>query len=88
MDKEKAIKTLEKLDLEIVKEELKHSNKIVYWKGGKDSNHESQLWFIDGNELIDYLCYYVETYLHWTQLYESVIELIKKNFKYEIDESW
>lgn len=89
MNKDKAIKILKEKDIENVKEELKNSRtKIVYWQGGEDSNHESQLWFIEGYELIDYLCYYVETYLHWTQLYEEVIETIKENFEYEIDKSW
>lgn len=86
MNKEKAIELLRKKDIKRIIKEIKNFNlKVIYWKSGEENNHEAQIWFINGDEMIDYLCYSTETYLHWTQVYEDLIKAIKKEIKYTIE---
>lgn len=86
MNKEEAIELLMKEDIENCLKEIEENNfSISYWGNGWSDLLEVQKWFIDGQELIDFLSYYYDFNLHWSQWYLDLIEELKK-LDYEIDE--
>lgn len=87
MNSEEALDILIKEDVKnIIKQIKQFKHKIKYWKGGKGLVEPPQQWFINNIELIDYLTFYCDINLHWTKIYEKIIEELKTNFEYEIDE--
>lgn len=87
MNEQEAINFLKEKDIKkIIKKIKNYKLKVVYWQGNQDFDDEINLWFIDNEYFIDFLSYQCDLYLHWTQIYEELIDAIKKEIKYEIDE--
>ena len=79
MNKEEAIELLMKEDIEnIIKIINENDFEVVYWGNAWCDLEECQKWFIDGNELMDFISYYYDFNLHWTQWVDECINELKK----------
>lgn len=87
MNVEEAIDLLKKKDIEKIINDIKQYNlPVIHWKEGKDLVDKHQQWFINGDELIDFLTYNCDIYLHWTLLTDDLIDEIKKEIEYKVDD--
>lgn len=68
-----------KEDLEKIMNFISEKNiKIKYWENNLET--EENKWFIDEVNIYDFLSYYMDLNLHWTKLWEPLVdEIIKQN---------
>ena len=85
MNRDEAIELLMKEDIENCLREIKENDlRISYYENAWSDLLEVQKWSIDGQELIDFLSYYYDFNLHWSQWYLELIDELKK-LDYKID---
>lgn len=86
MKKEQAISILKKEDItNIIKEIKTHNFTVIYWNNDYVDN-ESDKWFVNKDNICDFLSYSMNLNLHWTQLIKPLINQIKKDNIYIIKE--
>lgn len=79
MNKKKAIELLMKEDINTMLRLIEEKNlSITYCAYEWVDLPEVQKWDIDGQELIDFLSYFYDFNLHWSQWADALIEELKK----------
>ena len=79
MNKEQAIELLKKEDIDTTFRLIEQKNwSITYCSYDWVDLLEVQKWSIGGEELIDFISYYYDFNLHWSQWADALIEELKK----------
>ena len=79
MDKKQAIELLKKEDIDTIFKLIKQENlSITYCAYNWIDLPEVQKWSINDEELIDFISYYFDFNLHWSQWADALIEEFKK----------
>ena len=86
MDKKEAIELLKQEDITNMLNLIKKDKlEVRYCNYSWCDLDEVQKWSIEGNELIDFISYYYDFNLHWSQWCDDLIKELKK-LEYKIEE--
>ncbi len=84
MNKTEAIELLIKEDIDTMLKLIREKNlSVTYCAYDWIDLPEVQKWNINGQELIDFICYFYDFNLHWCQWSDALIEELKKH-DYEV----